>query len=115
MARSIVVAESIRGELEAAGIPTVLDVREVLGNVPCVLVPPPTWDDWAGDGSPMFAWRLIAISGQPLGNLDAWRELDALVTAIADALPIERAEPIAYSLPTGGAPLPAYAVTYTGS
>lgn len=113
MATSILIAESIKGELVDAGVPAVLDVRDVLGNVPCVLVPPPTWDDWQADGSPSFLWRLIVISSHPLGNLDAWRELDELVTAVANALPIERAEPIAYSLPTGGAPLPAYAVTLT--
>lgn len=115
MAAAIEAARWIEAELTLAGIKAVLDVRDVLGNAPCVLIPPPTWDDWTADGSPAYTWRLIAVSGHPLGNLDAWVELDDLTTAVAAVLSIERAEPIAYALPTGGAPLPAYALTYTGS
>lgn len=115
MAAGIDAARAIEAELAAAGVAVVLDVRDVVGNAPCVLIPPPTWDDWTADGSPRYTWRLIAVSGQPLGNLDAWAELDELVTEVAEVLAIERADPIAYALPTGGAPLPAYALTYTGS
>lgn len=115
MARSILAGEAIREVLTEAGIAAVLDVREVVVNAPCVLIPPPAWDDWTADGSPAFAWRLIVVSGQALGNLDAWAELDGLVTAVADVLEIERADPIGYTLPTGGPPMPAYALTYTGS
>lgn len=115
MAASITAAEAIRDALADAGILAVLDVREVVGNAPCVLIPPPAWDDWTADGSPSYAWRLIALSGQALGNLDAWVELDDLVTAVALVLAIDRADPIGYVMPTGGAPMPAYALTYSGS
>lgn len=117
MGHSLAAAEGVRDRLRAGSLAATLDVREVLGLAPCVLVPPPIWDDWAADGSPMFTWRLVAISAQGLGNADAWAELDDLVSAVADVLDISRAEPIAYALPGGGQPPshPAYAITYTGS
>lgn len=96
-------------------IPTVLDVRDAVGSLPCVLIPPPTWADWQADGAPLFEWRLVAISSQNAGNLDAWAELDDLVTALSDALPVSRAEPISYALPAAPTPYPAYAVTFSGS
>lgn len=115
MARSLTAAGGILGVLQDAGIRATLDIREVLGLAPCVLIPPPAWDDWAGDGSPLYTWRLIAVSGLGMGNLDAWAELDELVTQVAEVLSISRCDPIAYTLPTGGSALPAYAITYQGS
>jgi hypothetical protein len=115
MAWGVEAAEAIKAELEDAGIVATLDVTEVLGSAPCVLIPPPRWDDWQADGSPMFTWRLIAVSSQDVGNLDAWRELDDFVTAVSLVLPVELAEPIAYAFPaTGSGSRPAYALTFSG-
>lgn len=115
MPSSLAAAVELRDHLLGLDVMATLDVRDVLGNVPCVLIPPPRWVDWNAVGDPVFEWRLIAISGQGLGNLDAWAELDALVSDLAVALPIGTADPISYRLPTGGPDLPAYAVTYSGS
>lgn len=116
MGASLDAAAALVVELREAGIAATLDITEVAASAPCVLVPPPRWGDWGFDGSPTFTWRLVAIASQDVGNLDAWAELDELVSAVCLALPVELAEPIAYTLPsTGAGTRPAYAVTLTRS
>jgi hypothetical protein len=108
-------AVDLAAELSAAGAPAVVDVREVLGNLPCVLVPPPRLEYTTC----AVRWRLILLSSYNVGSLDAWSELDDLLDAVATVLPVETAEPIAYTLPVGAvdqpSSMPAYAVTLTGS
>lgn len=107
-------AAELAAALVAAGQPAFTDIKAVAGNLPCVLVPPPRVE-WTGYGAVTARWRLVAIAGAPLGNQDSWAQLDAMLAAVAAVLPAEAADPISYTLPTGGDPLPAYAITVTGS
>lgn len=116
MAPILAVAEALAAELVGFGISAVVDVTTAVANLPCVLIPPPTLDFVSQpDGSPTARWQLVAIAADSSGTRTSWEQLDALVTSVAELLPVERAEPISYTLPTGGDPLPAYAITLTGS
>ncbi len=114
MGASLDAAAGLKAFLDEAEILAVLDPRELPAGTPCVLIGPPRWDDFAVDGTPTFTWRLLAIAGTELPNLDAWAELDELVTALVEVLAVELAEPAQYQ-PPSGAPRPAYALTVTGS
>lgn len=100
--------------LTTAGLFATVDVGELAANLPGVLVPPPRVDLAAGGyGGGLVTWRLVLIAGAQAGAVDAWRQLDAALDQLADALPCELADPTSYQLPTGGDPLPAYTVTFT--
>lgn len=101
--------------LTAAGLKATRNVAAAEAMRPCVLVPPPTLGSPHTYDGPTVTWRLVALAGAPLGDDTSWKQLDELVQAVWDALPCERAEPFAYQLPTGGEPLPAYAITVTES
>lgn len=107
-------ARAMAAVLVAAGVTAVTDARAALGNLPCVLVPPPRVE-FGGYGHATARWRLVAIASVPLGNEDAWGQLDAMLAMVAAVLPAEAADPTQFPLPTGGDPLPAYAITVTGS
>lgn len=100
--------------LKASNIKATVSVPEALASLPCVLVPPPTIGPGTYGGGTK-TWRLVAIAADPLGDVASWQQIDELLDQVEDVLPIERAEPIAYQLPTGGDPLPAYAITYIES
>lgn len=100
-------------QLKAADINATRSVAEADALRPCVLVPPPTLGEPVSYAGPTVTWRLVALAASPLGDAASWSELDELLDAVWDVLPCERAEPIAYQLPTGGDPLPAYAITVT--
>lgn len=108
-------ADGLAAELSAAGAVAVVDVREVVGNTPCVLVPPPRLEYTTC----AVRWRLILLAAHLVGSRDAWADLDDLLDLVASVLPVETAEPVSYTLPVGvgdaPSPMPAYAVTLTGS
>lgn len=106
-------AAELLSTLTTNGVNAVLDPRDVTAGTPVVLIGPPRWDvaTYAGVS---FTWRLLAIAGTELPNLDAWAELDELVTAVVELLPVELAEPAQYQPPSGPG-RPAYALTVTGS
>lgn len=110
-------ATQLETELRGAGINAHVDVAGVVNTLPGVLITPPILDDAVLGGSSTFIWRLILLAAQPLGSLASFEQLAELLDQLADAgVPFERAEPISYALPAlGGDPLPAYAVTLTGS
>lgn len=114
MGASLAAAAVLLTELVEAGVPAVMDPRDVAAGTPCVLIGPPRWDDWTATNEVTFVWRLLVIAGTEAPNLDAWTELDALVEAVAEVLSVELAEPAQYQ-PPSGAPRPAYALTVTGS
>lgn len=108
-------AAELVATLKAAGLKATRSAVEADALRPCVLVPPPTLGGPHTYDGPTVTWRLVALAGSPLGDATSWQQLDELVDAVWDALPCERAEPFAYQLPTGGDPLPAYAITITES
>lgn len=107
-------ADALAAYLLNRQIVAVVDVRAVSANLPCVLIPPPRvqFSGAAVGGEP--TWRLMVIAADGTGSRAAWSQLDDLLDALADALPVEVAEPSSFVNPGGGDPLPAYAVTLTG-
>lgn len=101
-------------ELAAAGIKATRSVAAAAQQLPCVLIPPPTLGPGTYAG-PTITWRLVALAANPLGDVDSWAQIDALVEQLMAALPVERAEPTSYQLPNSDHPLPAYFVTLTES
>lgn len=86
------------------------DPQEAASNRPCVLVGPPDLDFTAGTyAGPLTGWRLVALSAQALGTVEALDELERLVEAVLDVLPIETARPGRY--PLGSDIVPAYVIT----
>lgn len=112
MAATLTRARALAERLRVAGVPAVVDVRDAPAVLPGVLVPPPGLR-FVGYAGPTVTWRLVALAADPTGSAQAWAELDQLVLAVADALPVESADPTAYQL--GDASLPAYLLTLTES
>lgn len=109
-------ARDLEALLREAGINARVDVAGLANSLPGVLIPPPTVDRSTLDGTPLVTWRLIVLAAQPLGSFASFEQLAELVDAIDGVLAVDRADPISYSLPAlGSDPLPAYAVTLSGS
>jgi hypothetical protein len=109
-------AAALEAELRAAGINARVDVAGLANSLPGVLIPPPIVDRYTLSGEPTITWRLILLAANPLGSLASFEQLAGLLDDLDDVVPIERADPISYALPAlGSDPLPAYAVTLTGS
>jgi hypothetical protein len=109
-------AAALESQLRAGGLNARTDVAGLVNSLPGVLIPPPLIEDVSLGGAPLVTWRLIALAANPLGSLASFEELAELLDALVDLVPVERAEPIAYALPALGTdPLPAYAVTLSGS
>lgn len=104
-------AVQLAAQLHGAGIPATHDASAVSSMAPCVLVGPPRLAFDTGTGS-TASWRLLAVasSGDPL---TAWQQVDDLVHAVADLLPVETADPTAFAASPTDDPLPAYALTLT--
>jgi hypothetical protein len=87
-----------------------VDPGEAASNRPCILVGPPRLD-WrsAPMGGPLVTWTLVALASKPTGSVEALNELDALMEAVVDLLPIETAAPARY--PVGTEQVPAYLLT----
>lgn len=116
MASLTELALALEALLRDAGVNARCDVAGLVNSLPGVLIPPPTVDRHSLDGSTLVTWRLIALAAQPLGSLASFEQLAELVDQIDDVLAVDRADPISYALPAlGSDPLPAYAVTLTGS
>ncbi len=96
-------AVELAAELTAADVPAVTDVRDVLGKAPCVLLTPPrlAFDGLAGATA---TFQLVAVAGSEVGTSTTWQELDDLVAAVAEVLPVQSAAPSSYVL---GPELPA--------
>lgn len=104
--------EEIAAQLRAAGVKASTDVGTVTAQLPAVLIPPPALEP-AMDGF-VVTWRLVALASVTQGSSTAWDQLDDLVDKVdASGLLIQRADPFSYQLPTGGDPVPAYALTFT--
>ena len=115
MSRMVAAAAALESQLRAGGVVAHVDVRSAAASLPCVLIPPATIDGNTY-GGPTYTWRLIVLAADTLGSLHSFEQLSELLDQLDDLLPVERAEPIAYALPAlGGDPLPAFAVTVTGS
>lgn len=109
-------AAELETQLRAAGINARVDVAGLANSLPGVLIPPPLVDRYSLSGEPAITWRLILLAANPLGSQASFEQLAGLLDALDDVVPIERADPISYALPSlGSDPLPAYAVTLTGS
>jgi hypothetical protein len=107
-------AAELVDQLKAAGIKATRSATAAAAQLPCVLVPPPSIGP-GSYGGPVTTWRLLAIAADPLGGESSWKQLDQLLDAVLDVLPVDRAEPTAYQLAADQPALPAYAITYTGS
>lgn len=98
-------------QLEAAGIDATDDPAKANTNRPCVLVGPPTLEL----ATRSVVHNLVALSSAAAGTLDALEQLDELVTAVCDALPVETANPVVYALTPATDPVPAYVMRVTGT
>ena len=94
-----------------AGLTAVVNVADALGNLPCVLVPPPRRDLRAKS----VEWRLVVLGHGP-ANAASWESIDDQLDVLTAELPIETAEPGVYQLP-GGDPggVACYIATFTDS
>lgn len=99
--------------LRGAGIRAVSDLRDV--NPPCVYVPPPVLAFRFGKGYADAGWTIAAVVPNS-GRDTALKLLGPLIDQVIDALP---ASPITDGRPVdlggldGGAPLPAYELSFT--
>lgn len=109
-------AASLEALLRDAGLNARRDVAGLANSLPGILIPPPVVERHSLDGAPLVTWRLILLAANPLGSLASFEQLAELLDDLDDVLPVERADPISYALPAlGSDPLPAYAVTLSGS
>lgn len=102
-------ARQLAAQLTGAGVAATADASELHANLPAVLIGPPRLAFDVGAGA-TATWRLLAVASTPV-EVDAWDQLDALVSDLERLLPVEVAEPAAYAPPDHTA-LPAYALTY---
>ena len=101
-------AETVVGDLVAAGIRATMDPRSV--NLPAVLVVPPQFDrETSCIGRALFTAFLITRGP---GNADAWQSLDALLEQVSTVLAVDQIRPASYVL-DDGAPLPALEIQWT--
>lgn len=106
MARAVELA----AQLDGSGVPATHDAAKLTGRLPAVLVGPPRLA-FDVPGGATVTWRLLAVAATT-DELTAWTQLDALVGAVEQLLPVESADPTAYAR-NGADPLPAYALTFT--
>lgn len=97
--------------LDAAGVPVTTEIENADAKRPCVLIGPPTL---AIEQVDVATWTLAALAGS-VGSSVAWRQLDELVDAVSDVLPIEAARPSTYLLHPDGPPIPCYLLDLTES
>lgn len=102
-------AQQLAQQLAGAGIKATHDPAKAATQRPCVLVPPPAVDYVRRTNT----WRLALLAGQPAGTLAALRQLDELLTAVVDQLPVEAADPGSYVLSADLPAVPAYIVRMT--
>jgi hypothetical protein len=93
-------AAQIAEELNAGGVPAVVDPANVSANLPCVLVAPPRIE-WGrlGGGMSQVSWRLIVL-GTGLATLSAVAAMYQLLEDLEELVPVETAEPGTYSVGT---------------
>lgn len=104
-------AVELADQLQTTGVAATADVRQLAGRLPAVLVPPPRLAFDVGAGA-TATWRLLVVAGTA-DEWTAWAQLDALLAAVEQLLPVELAEPVQFAPGQGSDPLPAYALTYT--
>jgi hypothetical protein len=103
--------EALAETLNAAGVRTVTDPRDV--NPPCALTLWPRFQ-WSFGGLLLVEYRLLVVVPST-GSGPALKALGPLMDQVAQALgglPLE-ATPTAWPAPDGGDPLPAYELTWT--
>lgn len=106
-------AAELADELTEAEIAATHVVHALAGQLPAVLVGPPTIDWSQGTvGGVEVTWSLTAIAST-LDPDQAWEELQELIEAVTTVLDIEKATPAGYALTAGVDPFPAYALTYS--
>lgn len=93
-------AAQVAEELNAAGVPTVVDPAHVSANLPCVLVAPGrlTWGRLGG-GLSEVSWRLIVL-GTGLATLASVNAMYQLLQDLEEVVPVEEANPGTYSVGT---------------
>lgn len=93
------------------GLTAVVNVADALGNLPCVLVPPPLVDFRAKS----VDWSLVVLGHGP-ANAASWESIDDQLDVLESELPIETARPGVYQLPGGDpAGVACYISTFTDS
>ncbi len=95
-------------QLNAAGIRATCDPRSL--NPPCVLLIPPTFAADVADGGTGVFTAYVITPGP--GNLDAYKALDTMTSAVADVIPVLTIEPGSYAV-DATVPLPAFVLTWT--
>jgi hypothetical protein len=104
-------AAELAADLAEDGIPATSAVHELTGQLPAVLIGPPTLDWTEGTmAGPQVTWTLQLVASTTDPD-QAWEELDQLLTDLARVRELERAAPAALALTAGSDPLPAYTVT----
>jgi hypothetical protein len=103
--RAVWLAEQLNAQTP---LTAVVDVAAALGNLPCVLIPPPTRDF----RSKSAEWSLVVLGDGP-ANAASWQTIDAQLEQLDAQLPIETARPGSYQLPGGDpAGVACYVVTF---
>lgn len=102
-------AQQLADQLTAAGIAATVNPSAAVNLRPCVLVTPPRVDYVAGANT----WQLAALAAGNLGDLAALEQLDQLVRAVVELLPIEAADPAGYTLTPEVGAVPAYLLRLT--
>ena len=103
---------AVVARLKAAGLRATADLRDV--NPPCVYVPPPQIAYRFGKGIADLTWTVAAIVPNT-GRDVALRNLTPLIDDVAAALsatPVTTGRPIDVTGLDGGAPNPAYELTF---
>lgn len=109
MGSLVTAAKAVAQQLVDAGVSATIDPAKAANMRPCVLVPPPAVDYVER----LNTWRLVCLSSRPAGDVDALAQLDELVQAVGQLLPIEAADPAGYPLTTDTGPVPAYVLRFT--
>lgn len=115
MAGTLARGREIAAQLSAAGIYATTDSQKITANLPGVLIAPPRIAENSLSGGATITWRIVALAADGTGSELAWEQLDDLIAAVADELPIEVADPLSYQLPNDVPAVPAYVLTFTDS
>jgi hypothetical protein len=112
MATALRVEEDLEADPPVIGIRASTSIRDTVP--PCLLVVPVPALDFTGvldgDAAADVEWTIVALA-QPPADLEAARELDYLLTHVAETLDVTRADPASYQIPTAETKVPAYLIT----
>lgn len=92
--------------------PVVVDVADAVGNLPCVMFPPPRTTNARVDGSRDVEWRVVVLSSGP-PTFSSWQEIDDLAELVEREFPVSTVDPGLYPIVAGQDPVACYVLTFT--